>query len=59
MIKDNLKLMDIDESLRESYTKTLAPLIAAAKTLGLTLDAATSDVVLFVEDNKNNSICIG
>jgi len=57
--RDNLRLLDLDENLRESYTKTLAHLIAACAVLGLTLDAASSDVVYFVEDDKGNSICIG
>lgn len=57
--KAGLRLLDLDEDMRASYEATLGPLIQACKVLGLTLDAASSDVVLFVENEQGESICIG
>lgn len=57
--KDNLKLLDIDEELRPKITKSLQHLIDACVILDLTLDAASSDVVFFVENTKGERLCIG
>ena len=57
--KAGLRLLDLDEDMRASYEATLGPLIQACKVLGLTLDSASSDVVLFVENEQGESICLG
>lgn len=59
MTKDNLKLLDLDEDIRDTRTKEVQHLIDACKVLNLTLDCATSDVACFVENAEGESICIG
>ena len=59
MTKNNFRLLDMDEHLRETRERQHKKLIEACKTLGLTLDAATSDVVYYVENEQRESICIG
>ena len=49
----------MDEGDREIREKQYKKLIEACKTLDLTLDAASSDVVFFVENDKGESLCIG
>ena len=59
MTKNNFRLLDMDEEDRKIREKQMKKLIGACKTLDLTLDCATSDVVMYVENNKGESICIG
>lgn len=59
MLKNNFRLLDMDEDDREVKEKQMKKLIEACKVLNLTLDCATSDVVAFVENNEGESICIG
>lgn len=59
MTKNNFRLLDMDEGNREIREKRSKKLIEACKILDLTLDAATSDVVFFVENDKGESLCIG
>ncbi len=47
----------MDEQYRELKEAHLKPYIDACKLLGLTLDAASSDVVLYVENEWGESIC--
>jgi len=58
MIIDNLKLLDMDEHLRETLTKIHKERIDACKVLNLTLDLATSDVVCYVTNKYKELICI-
>lgn len=59
MTKNNFRLLDMDENDRKVREKQMKKLIETCKVLDLTLDCATSDVVLFVENSKGESICIG
>ena len=59
MLKNNFRLLDMDEGDRKVREKQMKKSIEACKVLNLTLDCATSDVVVFVENNKGKSICIG
>lgn len=59
MLKNNLRLLDMDEDNREIREKQMKKSIEACKILNLTLDCATSDVVAFVENDKGESVCIG
>jgi hypothetical protein len=59
MLKNNFRLLDMDEGDRKVREKQMKKLIEACKVLNLTLNCATSDVVVFVENNKTESICIG
>jgi len=56
---DNLKLLDMDEHLRDERTRQLSRLIEACKVLELVLDAASSDVCLYVENTSGESLYIG
>lgn len=56
MTKNNLKLLDKDEEQRPEMTRNLRHLIAACKVLGLTLDAASSDVCLYALNGANESV---
>lgn len=58
MTKDNLKMLDMDEHLRELRTKHLQELIEVAKKCDLTVDIATSDVVIYVTDKWGGEIAI-
>ena len=57
LTKDHLKLLDMDEQYRELKEDHLKPYINACKLLCLTLDAASSDVVLYIENEWGESIC--
>lgn len=59
--KNNLQLLTLDEPIREKIenTKRINDMIAACKVLGLTLDMASSDVVCYVVNKWNESLCIG
>jgi len=59
MTKDNFKLLDLDENIRDTRTKEVQHLIDACEVLDLILDCATSDVVCYVENKWGESICIG
>ena len=59
MIKDNLKLLDMDEHLRDTLTELHKNNIAACKQLDLILDLATSDVVFYVQNCYGESFAIG
>ena len=58
MTKNNLKLLDMDEELREMLEHLHASHILACRVLGLTPDLATSDIAMFVVNDKNESICL-
>ena len=58
MLKDNLKLLDIDEPIREIHTAAHQELLTVCKKYGLTLDLASSDVVMYIEDKYGNYIGI-
>lgn len=58
MIINNLRLMSIDEHTREEKEKRLKKEMAACKVLGLILDAATSDVTLYVENASGELLAL-
>lgn len=57
--KDNLKILDMDEHLRPTFEKIHSTVLDFCKAFDLTLDLATSDVVMYLENRKGDSICIG
>lgn len=59
MTKNNLLLSDTDEHLRGEYVRIHESLLAFCKKYDLTLNLATSDVVVFLEDKHGQSVCIG
>lgn len=59
MTKNNLKLLDMDEKFRKSLEQMYSHMLEACQILGVTLDLATSDVVLYIENSRGESICIG
>jgi hypothetical protein len=59
MTKNNLKLLDMDEHLRKTHENRFKGLLAVCKIYNLTLDLATSDNVVYIEDEFGGSICIG
>lgn len=59
MTKNNLKLLDQDEHLRPQMTKAHAGLIEFAQQYDLIVDCATSDVVVYLEDELGDRICLG
>lgn len=54
MIKNNLMIMDMDEHTRKAKEKLFKKEIAACKVLGLNLNIASSDITLFVENNRGD-----
>jgi hypothetical protein len=58
MTKDNVKMMDMDEDLRDFRTQHIQDLIAVAKRYDLIVDIATSDVCIYVTDKWGGEITI-
>lgn len=59
MTKDNLKLLDIDEHLRPTFKIIHDTLLDFCKAYELTLDLATSDNVMYLENKSGESMCLG
>ena len=57
--RNNLKTLDIDEHLRPTFRKIHDTLLDFCEVYNLTLDLATSDNVMWLEDSSGNSICLG
>jgi len=57
--RNNLKTLDIDEHLRPTFRKIHDTVLDFCKVYNLTLDLATSDNVIWLEDSSGNSICLG
>lgn len=58
MLKNNLRLLDMDEHIREAKEKLFEKEIAACKVLDFTLNLATSDISAYVEDNHGQSLVL-
>lgn len=59
-LKDNLLLLDMDEIHRKERTEAIDPeLLNFCKKYSLTLDYATSDNVIYIQDSFKHSICLG
>lgn len=58
MTKNNFRLMDMDEHTREVKEKRLEKEIAACVVLNLILDAAISDVTLYVENTSGELLAL-
>lgn len=56
MTRNRLKLLDIDEHLREKTEILHKDALAACAKYDLTLDLATSDVVVYVQGTDNENI---
>jgi len=59
MIKDNLKLLDMDEGSRYFFERVHKDLINVAKDYGFIVDLATSDVCVRLDNKYGSSIGIG
>lgn len=59
MTRDHLKLLDMDEHLREMHTNLHRELLEFCRRYDLILDLATSDVVVYIIDKTGASIVIG
>lgn len=59
VVKNNLKLLDMDEHLRPRFENLYLKLISFAAEFDLIVDCSSSDVVVFLEDKNGNSICLG
>ena len=59
MTKDNLKMLDTDEIMREIMTENLHDLIQVAKKYDLIINIASSDVTIFITDVYGNEIELG
>jgi hypothetical protein len=59
MTLNNLKLMDMDEHLRDRHKNIHKNLLVFCEDHNLTLDLATSDVVIYLCDSSGGSICLG
>ena len=57
--RNNLKTLDIDEHLRPTFRVIWEGVLEFCEFYNLTLDLATSDVVIYLEDSSGNSICLG
>ena len=58
MEKNNILLLDIDESSREVRENTLQEIVDFCRKHDLILDLATSDVVMFIRDKFGGEITI-
>lgn len=58
-VKNNLKLLDMDEYLREHHSNQHEELLAFCNKYDLILDLASSDVCMYLEDNNGNCIGLG
>ncbi len=62
MTKNHIKLLDMDEhqrSVREAIAKEhMEDILAVCERFDLTLDLASSDAVMFLEDSRGNNICL-
>ena len=59
MIKDNIKMMDIDEHQRTMRISLLPEdIVQFCQDYDLTLDIATSDVVIYIQDKWGGEIAI-
>lgn len=59
MTKDNLKLLDQDEGMRDSYAMIHDELLQVAKKYGFIVDLASSDVVVYLENLYGDYMGIG
>lgn len=59
MTKNNLKLLDMDEKHRPSFEILHYDLIQVAKKYGFIVDLASSDVVVYLENQYGDYIGIG
>jgi len=59
MRKGNLALLDCDEHRRQMYEEIHSNLLAVAKEYNFIVDLATSDVVMYLENAWEESMCIG
>lgn len=58
MTKNNLKLLDCDEHNRNYFERVHADLIAVAKDYDFVVDLATSDVVIYVDNQHGESFAL-
>lgn len=58
MLKNDLRLLDMDEDSREIREKQFEKEIAACKVLGLIFDVATSDVTIYVENCRGEILAL-
>ena len=58
MLKDNVKMLDMDEHQRAMRESLISDLVAVARNYGLVVDLATSDNVMYVQDKWGGEIAI-
>lgn len=53
MLKNNLKMLDMDEHLRKTFKRIHSSALEVCKQENCILDCATSDVVIYVQNCPN------